>query len=274
MNSEQYLRMLSDPNEKPLDNIVSDGGYAAIFRTLGCVGDSLSSGEFETLDDQGNKLYLDVYEHSWGQYLARMTGAKVYNFSKGGMTAQEYMESFAIKNNLWDQAKACQGYIVALGVNDLLNKGQNLGTIDDICLSDWRKNAHTFCGYYAMILQRLKEIQPDAKFFLMTIPPRVVSADTKPALRQAHSKLLYQLAALFSNTYVMDMERYATAFSMEESRVLYMGGHMTPGGYYFSAKLIASYLDYIVRHHLRDFDELGLIGTPCHSAQRARDAQK
>lgn len=34
-------------DEKPLDNIPSDGGYTAIFRTIACVGDSLSSGEFE-----------------------------------------------------------------------------------------------------------------------------------------------------------------------------------------------------------------------------------
>ena len=29
--------------EKPLDNLVTDGGFCGIFRTIGCVGDSLSS---------------------------------------------------------------------------------------------------------------------------------------------------------------------------------------------------------------------------------------
>ena len=32
--------------EKPLDRILNDGGFCGIFRTIACIGDSLSSGEF------------------------------------------------------------------------------------------------------------------------------------------------------------------------------------------------------------------------------------
>lgn len=52
--------------EKPLENLVSDGGFCAIFRHIGCIGDSLASGELESLKD-GVKGYHDYYEHSWGQ---------------------------------------------------------------------------------------------------------------------------------------------------------------------------------------------------------------
>ena len=52
-------------NEKPLDNLVSDGGYTAIFREIVCVGDSLSSGEFEHIDENGNYTFHDKYEYSW-----------------------------------------------------------------------------------------------------------------------------------------------------------------------------------------------------------------
>ncbi len=41
-------RYMKKEEEKPLDNIVSDGGLARIFRKVGFIGDSLSSGEFET----------------------------------------------------------------------------------------------------------------------------------------------------------------------------------------------------------------------------------
>ena len=41
-------------NEKPLDVIKPDGGFFGIFRTVAVVGDSLSSGEFESLDEKGN----------------------------------------------------------------------------------------------------------------------------------------------------------------------------------------------------------------------------
>ena len=50
------IKYYGNPDEKPLDNIVDDGGFAAIFRTIGCIGDSLSSGEFETYDEEGIKL--------------------------------------------------------------------------------------------------------------------------------------------------------------------------------------------------------------------------
>ena len=82
------IRSMFDNNEKPLDNLVTDGGFTGIFRTIACVGDSLSSGEFESIDDDGKKHYHDYYDYSWGQYMARMAGCTVYNFSKGGMTAK------------------------------------------------------------------------------------------------------------------------------------------------------------------------------------------
>ena len=40
-------KFMAIEGEKPLDNIVEDGGFFKIFRTVGCIGDSLSSGEFE-----------------------------------------------------------------------------------------------------------------------------------------------------------------------------------------------------------------------------------
>ena len=74
-------KFMALPSGDPLDELRPNGGFCGIFRTIGCIGDSLSSGEFESLDEEGNKGYHDEYEYSWGQYLARLTGSKVYNFS-------------------------------------------------------------------------------------------------------------------------------------------------------------------------------------------------
>ena len=93
------------PDEKPLDNLVSDGGFVGIFRSIACVGDSLSSGELESMTPDGQRGYHDIYDISWGQYIARMAGTKVYNFSRGGMTAIEYMQSFAEANDYWNPDK-------------------------------------------------------------------------------------------------------------------------------------------------------------------------
>ncbi|MBO7519286.1 MAG: SGNH/GDSL hydrolase family protein, partial [Clostridia bacterium] len=81
MNIEE---LLNAKDERPLDNIVFDGGYARVFRTRGCIGDSLSSGEYESFDENGKTGYHDYFEYSWGQYMARNAGIKVFNFSRGG----------------------------------------------------------------------------------------------------------------------------------------------------------------------------------------------
>jgi glycogen/starch/alpha-glucan phosphorylase-like protein len=99
-----------------------------------------------------------------------MTGNKVYNFSRGGMTAKEYIESFADLNNLWDINKKSDCYIIALGVNDILNMHMPIGNINDIDLNNYHNNKDTFCGWYAKIVQKYKEINSTAKFFFVTMP--------------------------------------------------------------------------------------------------------
>ena len=50
--------------DNPLAELLPDGGYTAIFRRIACVGDSLASGEFETLAADGTRRYHDIFEHS------------------------------------------------------------------------------------------------------------------------------------------------------------------------------------------------------------------
>lgn len=57
-------------DEKPLDNIVESYSNTSIFRTMGFIGDSLSSGEIKSIDEAGNRGYHDMYEYSWGQFIA------------------------------------------------------------------------------------------------------------------------------------------------------------------------------------------------------------
>lgn len=100
-------------DEKPLDRLVDSYSNTSVFRKIAFVGDSLSSGEFETRDENGKAGYHDLYEYSWGQYIARKNGLLAYNFSRGGMTAKEYIETFAEQKGFWDKDKACQAYVIA-----------------------------------------------------------------------------------------------------------------------------------------------------------------
>ena len=253
-----YEYMSVGENEKPLDRIVTDGGFCAIFRSIACIGDSLSSGEFESLRPDGTKHYHDFYEYSWGQFIGRSCGSTVYNFSQGGMRAKTYINEFADKKALWGRDKLCQAYIIALGVNDLFGKEpQELGSVDDICFDDYTKNAETFAGYYAQIVQRIKELQPRAKIFFVSIPREGNEKDEK---RKQCRDLLEQFTKVFNRTYLIDLFTYAPVYD-EEFRKKFFLGHMTATGYVLTARMIESYIDYIIRKNPQDFNQVGLIGT-------------
>ncbi len=248
-------------DEKPLEHLVTDGGYASIFRTIACVGDSLSSGEFETRDPAtGATGYHDLFPYSWGQHLARMTGATVYNFSAGGMMASTYCEGVGDAMGWFDPTKAAQAYIIALGVNDIVNYEQEPGTVADICPEDPAQNAKTFMGYYARIIQRYKEISPDAKFFLVT--PPVHPAHAARGWQDRFVTVLncvYALAEHFG-AYVIDLYHYAPAHKGAYIDRFYLFSHLNPMGYRMAAEEIASYLDYIIRHNYADFKYVAFIG--------------
>ncbi len=260
MNIQDYL---GRENELPLEHMAEDGGFACIFRTIACIGDSLSSGEFETKDADGTKHFHDLFDYSWGQFMARTLGSRVYNFSKGGMTAREYMQDFAHRNQYFDPVKACQAYIIAMGCNDItraINDKTDLGSMADI-KENWQDNADTFAGHYGAIIQRYQAIRPDAKFFLMTMPRSSGASGERLALQERHRELLYEMAAHFSNTYILDFRQYAPVYDEEFKQNFYLHGHLNPCGYVLTAKMVISYLDYIIRHHMEDFWETGLIGT-------------
>ena len=163
-------KIFAQNEEKPLDNIIEGYSNTSIFRTMAFIGDSLSSGEFESVDANGNRRYHDMFEYSWGQFIARKNGLTAYNFSRGGMTAKSYLDSFADEKGFWDKQKACQAYVIAIGVNDIYNNKMEIGSVDDIDLDDYQNNKPTFAGYYAQIISKYKEISPNAKFFFVTFP--------------------------------------------------------------------------------------------------------
>lgn len=248
-------------NEKPLDRIVENGGFCAIFRTICCIGDSLSSGEIQTVKEDGSCGYYDLYEYSWGQYIARMTGAKVYNFSKGGMSAKEYLDSFADSKGFWGCDKIAQAYIMALGVNDLFGFNREVGSVNDIDLDDYSKNKETFAGQYGKIAQKVREISPDSKLFFMTMPKETSDDDMRRRKKADHARLLNNLTRVFDNSYVIDLFEYAPVYDEKFKYNFYFNSHMNPAGYLLTAKMIASYIDYIIRKNPKTFETAALIGT-------------
>ena len=251
-------RYESCENEKPMERYVPDGGLGRIFRKIAVIGDSLASGEFQTVAPDGSDVYQDFYEYSWGQYLARILGAKVWNFSRGGMTAKQFIETFGKSSGCWDKDKASQAYIVALGVNDMFSFPYPFGREEDFDFVSGVRKRDTFCGYYGEILFRYRRIEPDAIFFLMTLPDD--GRDEGQAKKvEKHRAYLLSLAEDLPNTYVLDFFSYAPVYDAAFKKKFFMNGHMNPAGYIITAELVASYLDHIIRHDMASFEAVGLM---------------
>lgn len=271
-----WEKELYDENEKPLDRLVEGYSNTSIFRKIAFVGDSLSSGEFERVKEDGKKDFHDMYEYSWGQHIARRNGLTAYSFSKGGMTAKEYCESFAEEKGFWAKEKACQAYVIALGVNDIYNSEDpnvDIGTKNDVDVKDYRNNKKNFIGYYAQIVSRYKEIVPDAKFFFVG-PPRETIFPRPEHQTRGIMDALYGLCNIFDNCYVIDLYAYGPLYDMRFYRHYWLHTHLNPMGYVLTAKLVDSYIDYIIRHNPEDFKNVGFIGTGIGYGFEAADTEK
>ena len=281
------IKDLFPEGEQPLDRLLPDGGFVGIFRTMGFIGDSLASGEFEATTASGAKSYHDMYEYSWGQYVGRIAGLTARNFSRGGMTAKEMAESYHIPCRLYDRSLLCQAYVMALGVNDvsqIIEGKAELGDLSDIDLGNSDNNKKTFVGYYASLIQKVRALAPDSVFFLMTMPRGENPAAGTPALSEtfknensdALREKLYDrvrerilgMAELFPNVYVLDFRAYAPVYD-EEFRRLFFYGHMSECGYLLTAKMVVSYIDYIIRHNMRAFKQTAFIGLPYRNTTSA-----
>ncbi len=247
-----------DKNEQPLDRLVTDGGLCTIFQSVAVIGDSLASGQFEQDPDLDPGPYPDTYPYAWAAYMERDCGFKVHNFSRGGMTAKEYVETWADEQGFWAKNRKAQVYIIALGYNDKW-LDQKVGTMDDINFDDYTKNADSFVGDYAQIIQHYKEISPDAFFFLVT-KPRHTEVETEQ-YRIDQRQAILDMAELFEQTYVIDLHEYAPVYDDEFHEQYFLRNHMNPMGYRYTALMIESYIDYYIRKDPAAFYEIGFMDT-------------
>ena len=89
-------------NEQPLDRFPEGISNTAIFRTMAFIGDSLSSGEFESRGEDHSKGYHDYFEYSWGQYIARKNGLSLpIVWNTGGWELPESVASVKDYSDIW-----------------------------------------------------------------------------------------------------------------------------------------------------------------------------
>lgn len=250
--------------KNPLKNIITDGGFTAIFRTIGCVGDSLSSGEHESLDENGVRGYHDFYEYSWGQFIARKCGSIVRNFSSGGLKASDMSDLFGAWRHVYDKENACQAYIIALGVNDaseILNGKLTVGDEGDVCVENYAENKATFAGYYAKVIQRLRLTSPESRIFLVTPPKMCTDEPERVKIYDKMAEILHKFAKLFPYTYVIDLRADGEVYDEKFISMYFVGGHLNAMGYLYTANVISTYIDFIIRENYEDFKQVAFINT-------------
>lgn len=131
----------------------------SLFQNIGIIGDSYASGELYV---DGN--YIDHYDISWGQILARKNCIKAINFSKGGLTTRDWLaDDHGL--SLLNSSDPQDLYLIALGINDYSKLGDAyLGVENDV-----NTQANTFYGNYGKIITAIRAKAPQAKIVLSTM---------------------------------------------------------------------------------------------------------
>jgi hypothetical protein len=239
--------------DNPLEYIRETPGYLSSFLHVGCIGDSLASGEAVYKKEDGSTGGRDLFEYSWGQYLARMTGNTYYNWSRGGLRCDTFLSS-TMATECFDGTHKCEAYIIGLGQNER-NKNYPIGTETDIHMEDYSQNPETYYGNYGKILMKIKEIQPKAKIFVLTDPLQEVEA-------AGYNEAVRKISEMFSNVYLVDLYTYgSTLFYSGWIAQQRRGGHYNAVGYYACAMIIATYIDWIIKKYPSEFREIEFIGT-------------
>ena len=143
---------------------------------------------------------------------------------------------------------------MALGENDVNTKIAPGNPATDINLEDYNLNADTFIGHYAGIIQRIRSIQPKARFFVVTMP----AWKTKEKLQMNEN--IRKMAEVFDNVYVLDLEKYAPDYESKEFQSKYfVMGHMNAAGYQLTAWIFMTYIDWIIENNLEDFADIAFV---------------
>lgn len=159
----------------------------ALFRSIGIVGDSYASGELAM-----NDKFVDHYNMSWGQILARKNGATAINYSRGGQTTRGWLTDTERGLDLLNSTKPQDLYILSLGINDYQKLGKDyLGSEDDI-----DKETDTYFGNYGKIIKAVKTHAPNARIVISTLSQ---TDDIVPLYNQA----IQTLAKHFSIPFII-----------------------------------------------------------------------
>ena len=159
-----FRKWISMDSAQPINSDYMPSSIAQ-FLKLGVVGDSYASGEIVLPPDYN---FIDYYNLSWGQCIARRNGITCTNYSKGGLSTRSWLTSEKGQTLLTSSAPD-NLYLLALGINDANNLGlEYLGSIEDI-KSNYTQNSDTFYGNYGKIISIIMAKSNTAKIVMLDL---------------------------------------------------------------------------------------------------------
>ena len=220
---------------------------AKVFKRVCCCGDSYTSGY---IVDSNDTVHRVNEEFAWPHYMETATGNRWINCGQSGSTVITW-QTGSRGLSLAQSTGKVQAYTIGLGLNDCWT-GLPVGTVADI-----GTEAQTYCGGLGAIIQALKNISPQAKVFVFTVPTvdirfipynqavrDVVSYFSNNVLSGIHCIDLYEHIELFySSTIVADQKR----------------GHYTAVGYEHFAEIIFSLISKYIDENVSDFQDVAFI---------------
>lgn len=237
-----------------LQNNIEQQSLFSSFIKFGVIGDSLASGECYSNED-GSDSGIDLYQYSWGQFIARRFGMECVNFSKGGMSTRNWLANSQGLTKLLKSENLCNAYIIGLGVNDANKLGTDyLGTIDDI-KEDYNENSDTFYGNYGRIIGNVFNIAPKAKIFVLTMP-------RGDEIYTLYNDAIREIANHFDNVYLIDLfnsvlSEYISGFIVNNKRE----GHYNAMAYNYMATLIFNEISNYMYDNYSEFNQIEFINT-------------
>lgn len=223
----------------------------AAFQKWAVIGDSLSVGYVYNSDTQtpsGRNL-----DYSWVQILARKYGNTAVNMGFSGADTRDW---FTNKNygyvDLVKEGNKCQAYVIGLGVNDPVTESFPIGSVDDIGTT-----TPSFIKQYSKIIQSIKEVNPGAKIFCMTIPNH---AGEKRAIKNEAIRTVADYFGTTENVYLVDLaDTYYPLMSSTMVSKYNLGSHYTPAGYTNLATINGAILSDVIDNNASDFWNIAFI---------------
>lgn len=257
--------------ENPLAVIKETAGYTAIFRTMGVIGGSMSTG-FHSYTT--GSVSSNMPQFSSLQFMARLCGATGYNFSRGGISAHSWPQNDMIDS--FDNNHLCQMYLIQLGNNDLAyhetHPDYTLGTTADLPGNNgvW---TDTFYGNMGRILNSIRTLQPRAYVFLSTFLARYGTVPIDFDYNQAIRNIVeYYTANNGANRpegdelhyYLIDIYNFGEPYTYYQSGIhtgTTRGSHLVATGYLHWAYEYCTYIDWIIKNNMSDFNDVAFVGT-------------